>query len=73
MTEENETNDDIEMEMKAINAWTPTSAMTIREHFSLNIFQALVQNGNFNTYQAVYLAHDLIETLNAVPMQKKNF
>jgi len=30
-----------------------------------------VQEGNFNTHQAVYLAQDLINTLNSVQMPKQ--
>lgn len=58
-------------ELRFIDDLSAASKMTIREHFAISIFRALVQEGNFNTHQAVYLAQDLINTLNSVQMPKQ--
>jgi len=60
------------MSLRAIDGFSMAQSLTIREHFAINIFAAMVQNGNHNTHQAVYLAQDLINVLNSVTPPDSN-
>jgi hypothetical protein len=60
------------MSLRAIDGLSMAQSLTIREQFAISIFSAMVKSGNYNTHQAVYLAQDLINSLNSISPPDSN-